>query len=278
MYLGSTMHARITISTLALLIWAASPLMAQREGINAQPLDSLKLFQDQPAKVFELERFVGYDTYGALYGITQNTLFKSAENGEFEFQELMLGPISSVDIQNPLTVLIFYRETNTVVFLDNRLNEKRRIDFNQIDAFPTIQWVFNAGSNRLWLMDQNSQTLWVYDTQNNRPLFQSQPITDLINLKCRFNDCMAQTPGELIQISLYGTFLKRQPIQEGRLVDYNDKHQLIQLNNAIFDLQSKQRLIFPEIQPENQINGLQLREDFLYIYVNKVVRRFALNP
>lgn len=272
------MNDRIILVIMAVLIQAAHPLNAQSDDKGSRASNIMLLYQNQSPKPLNFEIFVGYDTYGALYGINQNTLYKTADKQAFEFRELMLGPISSVDIQNPLTIIVFYQETNTVVFLDNRLNEKRRIDFNHVEAFPAAQWVFNAGSNRLWLMDQNSQSLWVYNTQNNQPVIISQPIIDVLELKCRFNDCLAQTAEEIIQISLYGTLIDRKPISQGVLLDYNDKYQLVARNNTLFDLGSNKTLIFPEIQSENQINGLQLREDFLYIYERKVLRRFALNP
>lgn len=233
---------------------------------------------DQQKELTTADRFIGYDLYNQLYWIHKNTIYKHGTQGGFEFQELMLGPISSVDLQNPLTVLVFYRETNTLVFLDNRLNEKKRIDFNLIPEFPQAQWIYNAGSNRIWIMDQNSQSLWIYDTQKMEVVVQSPPLPNLTALKCRFNDCVGQTAHELIDLSLYGTITKRQTFNGGHLMDYNDQHLIVLKENTLFDLKSNQELNFPEIQPENQINDLQLTQDFLYIYDSNVIWRYALNP
>ncbi len=249
-----------------------APILAQRQEQNK----GLSLNSDEQIILSAADRIFGYDTYGQFYWANKNTLYKSGNSGDFEFQELMLGPITQIDLQNPLTVLVFYRETNTLLFLDNRLNEKRRIDFNLMEEFPQVQWVYNAGSNRLWLMDQNSQSLWVYDTQSMRVVFQSLPLPDLIELKCRFNDCIAQTSEELIWISLYGTITKRQALSDGKLMGYSQEHVLITQEEGLLDLKSNQAWYFPEILPENQINGLQLTQDFLYIYASNVIRRYSI--
>ena len=239
---------------------------------------SLTLELDQQTNLPDIDQFIGYDSYDQLYWVDKNTLYKRGTLGNFEFLELMLGPIDHVDLQNPLTVLIFYAETNTLVFLDNRLNEKKRIDFNLITEFPQVQWTYNAGSNRLWIMDQNSQRLWVYDTQKMKVVVQSPPLPNLISLKCRFNDCIAQTTDELIYLSLYGTITKREAFTGGILKDYNERHTIVSDQSALFDFKSNQELNFPEIRPENQINDLQLTQDFLYIYDSNVIWRYALNP
>lgn len=257
---------------LFIIITTTAPLFAQ----TFEQKNGLLLNSDKQSILPEVDQFFGYDLYAQHYWTNKNTLYKSGSQGNFEFQELMLGPIAQVDLKNPLTVLVFYRETNTLLFLDNRLNEKRRIDFNLIEEFPQVQWVFNAGSNRLWIMDQNSQSLWVYDTQSMRVVFQSLPLPNLGELKCRYNDCIAQTSEELLWISLYGTITKRQALSTGKLMGYNQDHVLITQDEGLFDLKSNQGWYFPEIRPENQINDLQLTQDFLYIYDSNVIRRFPL--
>ena len=259
-----------------ILVWTIVMSISIAHGQSDDENLGISLNSDQQITMTGIDRFIGYDSYNQLYWVNKSTLYKSGSLGNFEFQELMLGPITHLDLQNPLTVLVFYRETNTLVFLDNRLNEKKRIDFNLIYEFPQVQWAFNAGSNRLWLMDQNSQSLWIYDTQKMQPVFQSPPLLNVEALKCRFNDCIAQTPQELIHLSLYATITKKQPFDHGPLLDYNDEFVIIYRENTLFDMKSNQGLNFPEIRPENQINDLQLTQDFLYIYDSNVIRRFPI--
>ena len=57
---------------------------------------------------------------------------------------------------------------------------------------------------------------------------------------------------------------------------YSQEHVVVTQEEGLFDLKSNQAWYFPEILPENQINGLQLTQDFLYIYVSNVIRRYAL--
>lgn len=259
-----------------LFLWTIIVSISLAHGQSNDENTGINLDSDQQIKLSEADKFVGYDLYNELYWVSKSTLYKRGALGNFEFQELMLGPITHVDLQNPLTILVFYRQTNTLVFLDNRLNEKKRIDFNAIAEFPQAQWIFNAGSNRIWLMDQNSQSLWIYDTQKMQIITRSLPLPDLIALKCRFNDCIAQTNKQLIHLSLYGTITKKEAYTKGQIRDYNDQFLITSEENTLFDLKSNQEINFPEIRPENQINDLQLTQEFLYIYDSNVIRRFPL--
>src|SRR5699024_4105348 len=55
------------------------------------------------------ERFIGIDTYGNRYVVNHNTLVKTSENKTYQFSDRQLGHLSSVDILNPLKIVLFYR-------------------------------------------------------------------------------------------------------------------------------------------------------------------------
>src|SRR5690606_40664419 len=84
---------------------------------------------------------------------------KQGPDGNFLFNDLQLGRITSVDIINPLKVVVFFQDTNTVVLLDNKLSEIQRINFNNLPQFLNVSTDTNAGNNSLCLFNVDTQQL-----------------------------------------------------------------------------------------------------------------------
>ncbi len=74
--------------------------------------------------------FLGFDNQQNSYTITNNILTKTNQTSTYQYNNLGLGKITKVEIQNPLQIVVFYKNFNTVVLLDNQLNEIKKIDFN----------------------------------------------------------------------------------------------------------------------------------------------------
>src|SRR5690606_27875901 len=102
---------------------------------------------------FVADRFIGIDNFKNTYFIKDRVLHKRGTDGDFIFNALQLGRITSVDIINPLKVVVFFQDTNTVVLLDNKLNEIERISFNNLRQFINVSTATNAGNNSLWIFN-----------------------------------------------------------------------------------------------------------------------------
>ena len=89
------------------LLFTPVLLAQQVESISKTPLKA--------------DEFIGIDAFENIYFTTNMELHKAGLEGDFVFNDLQLGPITSVDIINPLNVVLFYEDTNTVVLLDNKL-------------------------------------------------------------------------------------------------------------------------------------------------------------
>lgn len=113
------------------------------------------------------DAFVGRDSYGNLYAIRSNNFIKVEANRTLEFRNVAGGQIAHVDITNPLLIVLFYEAFNTVVLLDNQLNEVRRIDFNTLPGPVIAQSVGLASQNRLWVYDAISLKIGLYDLTRN---------------------------------------------------------------------------------------------------------------
>ncbi len=145
-----------------------APLLFGLISYAQQPLISGRL------DTFETvaDRYVGFDNFGFYYFITNDVFIKSGIRGTVEYKNVSLGKITRADIQNPLLIVLFYEQFNTIVLLDNQLNEIRRIDFGDHEDQLIVRAAGLASQNRLWLFDTLRQQIVLYDYQQDefRPI------------------------------------------------------------------------------------------------------------
>lgn len=225
----------------------------------------------------EVDTFIGFDSYNHLYYVTNNTLHKEGELGNFNYQDFQLGPITSVDIINPLNVVVFYEQLATVIFLDNRLNELERINFNDLPSFLNVGSVSNAGNNRLWLFNLDTQQLELYHYRTQLETVVSQPFDgQILSQSSNFMNCTILFEDSIKKINIYGSLLYEIP-SEGftKLVANNQLAIGLKENEGYWIHKTGIEKIALDL-PEKAIKQLQLTKDFLYIYNGETLFTYAL--
>lgn len=112
------------------------------------------------------ETFLGFDNQQNFYSLKENVLSKNNSKQHFEYKNISLGKITTVDFQNPLQIVVFYKNFNTVVLLDNQLNEIKKIDFNLQSHPINLEAVALSSQNQLWLYDGISSKIGLYSLKN----------------------------------------------------------------------------------------------------------------
>lgn len=115
----------------------------------------------------EAESLLGYDNLENIYFINNTILFKQSTTELWQYKNISLGKITRVDLQNPLKIVLFYENFNTVVLLDNQLNETQKINFfeNNVPINATATGI--ASQNRLWIYNNLTQQIGLYDYLKN---------------------------------------------------------------------------------------------------------------
>ncbi len=129
------------------------------------------------------------DPIGNVYVVKDNILkkYSSSHIQAAEYTNAFLGNIHSVDVSDPLRILIYYKDHNQVVWVDNFLSEIRSpvwLDDLGIDQAELVCssnqggfWVFNGLNNQLQYFDVNlslvheSPTLNMLTGPDIRPSF-----------------------------------------------------------------------------------------------------------
>lgn len=99
------------------------------------------------------------DNLGNTYLIKEDEMLKYLANGKFfnRYSNLKLGNISSVDATNPLKILLFYKDFQQIVFLDNQLTS------NSVNI--SLEALGHEQTELVCASMNNS--FWIYDKQNN---------------------------------------------------------------------------------------------------------------
>lgn len=127
-----------------------------------------------------VDNYIGKDNLKNDYFLKSNVIKKVNANEKFQYQNLSLGTIEKVCLTNPLQIVVFYRDFNTVVLLDNQLNETQQIDGNKLDIPIKIEGFGLAGQNQVWLYDGFLQKISLYNFNTNTNKIISTPITGKI--------------------------------------------------------------------------------------------------
>lgn len=155
---------------LILFCWATIGF-CQNQNPTITKLNTIELDADE---------FLGYDSLGYVYYIKNNVLSKKKEAEYYNYSNIALGKISRVDLQNPLKLVLFYEDFNTIVTVDNQLNETQKINFSE-NTFPIVATATGlAAQNQLWVFDSNTQQLGLFDYLKNTSKTLAVPFVDRI--------------------------------------------------------------------------------------------------
>ncbi len=106
-------------------------------------------------------RFFELDILGNLYFISNSTIHKYAPSTglKSDYSRLTFGPISTLDVSDPMNILVYYSDYNKLVMLDNKLSIKNSvIDISDLgyDQSSVACLSYNGG---FWIYDPVGRAL-----------------------------------------------------------------------------------------------------------------------
>ena len=230
-------------------------------------------------KSLEADQFIGVDNFGYTYSITDRTLYKEGNNNHYQFAALSLGDITNVDIINPLKITVFYSNSNTVVILDNTLTEIVRIDFNTIEDFRNVSFATTATDRRLWIFNTDLQQLELFDYNIQKVIVTFQPLEELATTQAsNFNFCYVISGDQLYTYNIYGSLLDNQPINNFELLVQHNDNVLGATSNALLYKPNTATSFNTIYEFKNDIKGLYLIDEILYIYNGRELITAQLKP
>lgn len=142
-----------------------------QESIKTTYIDSL---------VIDANQYIGKDNFKVDYFVNSNTLIKNNSLKKFQYKNVSLGKIERVCITNPLQLVVFYEDFNSLILLDNQLNETQKIEGNSFDIPLKIEAFGLASQNQVWLYDGFLQKISLYNFKTNFNKIISTPLNSKI--------------------------------------------------------------------------------------------------
>lgn len=132
--------------------------------VKAQNIDVALLETIENTKDIQ---FVSRDHLGDFYLVKNNQITKKTADKSYNYSNLLYGEISSIDIRNPLQILVYYKNFQSFVILDNQLNEIQNTNLSV--HFPELDVAFVSASikNSYWIYDAISQKILLFDIGRN---------------------------------------------------------------------------------------------------------------
>lgn len=104
------------------------------------------------------------------------TILNPNQARTLNYQNRQLGSIESIDVTNPQKILVYYKDYQTIVFLDNVLTETERINLINWE-YTDIQAVAKSNDNNIWIYDLSVMKLVKLDSQG-KVLYESNTMRD----------------------------------------------------------------------------------------------------
>jgi hypothetical protein len=226
------------------------------------------------------------DIMGHVYWARGSTLYRyNPQNNEtLEYTNTFLGEIHSWDASNPLKILAFHKEFNTLVFLDKNLSPLASPI--RLDNMGVMQAGAACHSHQgsFWLANLSENRLQLYES-NLSLMLESATIPTLgqtgvkkIKLRERNRNLYCLVPGCcLLQIDRYGNLARRHPLKNVDNIQILNQNIYYFYNGNLYrmdkDFQAKQQIQLPRPAQEweqakmgTQNRLYLLKDQKLYIY------------
>lgn len=237
-------------------------IVFSQENIKTKRIDTLEIKADI---------YIGKDNLKTDYYFSKNTLKKRSATKGYQYQNLSFGKIKNACITNPLQVVAFYEDFNTLILLDNQFNETQQIDGNKLEIPIKIEAFGLSSQNQVWLYDGFLQKISLYNFKTNSNKIISTTITERLkdyNSDYNFFYWIDES-NTFYSISIFGKIKTITTIPEYDAVQIIDESKLIlKKNNELYffnvDKQSQQKIELVEKSIDN------------FFYTNNILSIFTL--
>lgn len=191
------------------------------------------------------------DQLGNFFVVNQEGILQKYDptgKVSFLYNNHRAGKITSFDATEPMKILVFFKESQELILLDNTLSEISIIQLNQLNG-RYFSSVARTNDGSLVLYDANNEILLKTDEKlviesESFPLFQEGfPGFKPQQIKCNNQFILLNDPKSgLILMDNFCNFRKIIPIQQATLVAINDDYMVYLKNDKLI----KSDLIFFE--------------------------------
>lgn len=259
------------------------PLLLSILFLTAQQQSAYSLKCSIPVET----RFFTTDQLQNTYVVdADNQLLRFDANCEqqFQYNNNTLGELASVDVSNPLNIILFYPDFQTIVLLDRTLNFSGTVNLLDFDLL-NVSCVASSVDNNIWLYDEAAFTLKKID-QKGTVIASSNDLSLELNRQPkpkqmidRQNTIYMNDPEQGILIfNQYGQYQKTIPISDIASFQVLDNRIFYVKSGELFAFDLESSLTSPVNIPKESgpVLGIQIQKKRLYLHRSQTLAIYRL--
>jgi hypothetical protein len=179
---------------------------------------------DSPIRIKFLEKksHIEIDGFGNMYVINNDEIIKYNANGilQKKFSTKRYGKIDFVDAMNPLKILVYYKDFQQIMFLDDQLTETSSMISIETLGYEQTSVVCSSNNNSFWLYNKQNNELLRFNS-DLKTLVKTGNLKRILDIDIKPNFMQEHnnylylnfpTEGILV-FDIYGTFYKTIPLK-----------------------------------------------------------------
>ena len=226
------------------------------------------------------DTFISANTFGDYYYTYENVLFKHTQQTkgiDVGYNNFQLGTITSVNTFNPLKINVFYKDFNTVIILDNRLTEIFKLDFNTISPYKNITHVSTGFDNTVWIFNQNTLQLELFDYKTNTTRQTTMPISSpVLDIKSNYNNCWLLTENYIYVFNYFGSLTKKIKNKGYTSLAVSNENLVLKKENSLYYFEANTEKVTSINTSNLLINEFFVTNETLYIYGNEKLHEYQI--
>jgi len=191
------------------------------------------------------------------------------------------GNITSIDVSNPFRILLFYKDFNQVVFLDNKLAEiSNHISLDEL-GITEANAVCSSATGGFWVFNTNTFQLEKYNTKLQ--LLQAGTKMQSIIERTQTPDFITETGNNIYLgfknkgvylFDFYGTFIKFIPVNyKSKLKIINDY--IFYNSDSIYRYNTKNFETYAIDVNYSETNSFSIEKNLIFIGDGKTVKAYT---
>lgn len=231
------------------------------------------------------------DQFGTQYLVLNNELRKRNKQGKFEasFSDPIQGQIAGIDLLNPLNPIIYYRSSNLLRVLDNRLNSFQ--EFNLSMYFQDPAFIAASAEDNIWLYNQNTDRIEKFSLReskviNRSPIFSQvldDPESEVLHLSSSYDRVLVHLKSKgaefILVFDAQGALQKKIPLN-GTLISmaHFNRRLMVLYENQLLEAIDLNRFNRQTILcPQNSVKALFYFHPLVYLHGENQIWEYRLS-
>ena len=229
------------------------------------------------------------DHLGNFYFVDGDQLLKYNEDFILQntYSNKLLGTISSVDVSDPLKILLFYKDFNEVVFVDNTMSAKSdAIKLVNLEiGMPTLactsydngMWVYDQSQFQILRLDKNLQVSSTTGNLNQIPNIEGEIQPNYIVERDGFVYLNSPLQGIFV-FDKFGTYYKTISIKNLTKFQVLGENIICPLKGKLIIYNLKDFNISVKVLPEETFDSFQIASKNLYLLKSNELKIYSSKP